>query len=112
MTKRKYDVGYRKPSMGNKLRWHGWKEGLKRVEVFEFIIECFTEKGSIETIRFDNKEVIPDHKERLIHAARLWAEIRRNEREIKPGAARLARSGRDRANDLIPLVPSAREVQH
>ena len=95
---KKYTIEYQKPSMGNKVRQRGWSEGLSRYEAVKFVVECLDQDGKIVKILFDNKEVVPGHRESFIEIADLWSQIAVMENEIKPGAARRARKASNQSN--------------
>ena len=89
--KRQYEVEYHNPSMGKKTRKHAWSQGLSRTRAIEFIAECLRENVGVVKVRFDNKEILPEHKETLVQIAKVWDKLTSFEKEIKPGAARRSR---------------------
>ena len=89
--KKQYTIEYRKPSMGMRKRQAGWTEGYTRVEAIKFVAECLRENGEVVKIRFDNKEVVPQHADMLLQTGKLWDKIAEFERNVEPGAARRAK---------------------
>ncbi len=89
---RKYTVEFHYPSSARPVQ-RGWKEGYDLHEAIETIIEYHHGKGrEVGTIRFDNKEVVPEHRHAIIEIANHWARIQMLEKKIKPDEARRRRT--------------------
>jgi hypothetical protein len=67
----------------------GWKEGYKLNEAVEAILDYhYGKMRSVGTIRFDNKEVVPEHREAILSIAERWHRILQLEKDLNPGEAR------------------------
>jgi hypothetical protein len=86
--KKKYTIRYRKPSMANKRKNAGRREGFSREEAICFMAECLAEKGTVCGIKFDNKAVLKEHADLLVEIAGMWDKITAFEKSVKAGAAR------------------------
>ena len=74
--------------MGMKKRGRGPKKGLTRTEAIRFMAECYREKGTVETIKFDDKIILPEHRTALVQIANVWDAITNWEKTIIPHAIR------------------------
>jgi len=87
---RQYTVQYRWPSPAGIWRNIGPARGYSLIQVIRFVGKCLTEGGCLGKIRFDNKEVLPAHKESIIEMANLATRISSMEKALTPRAAQRA----------------------
>jgi len=99
-AKKGYMIEHRKPvpawktGIVNKMRLRGPHDGFTRTEAIQSIAKFLRENHEVGKILFDNNEVVPDHKEKLVQIAKLWDQVRIAEETIKPYGATRAKIGK------------------
>ena len=69
----------------------GTAEGYSRAKAVSFVADCLMKGVKIFKMNFDNKEIVPAHRESILNTAKLWNELAVMETQVTPGGARKAK---------------------
>lgn len=69
----------------------GTAKGYSRVQAVKFVATCLRNGVKIFKVNFDNKEIVPAHRESILNTAKLWNELAVMETQVTPGGARIAK---------------------